>query len=82
MTATPDLYRSNEQPRAGSFSPIIWHHVALVVDSSGGSLYVDGIEQQSRLWTGAFGATTTTQEVRIGSYPGSEQWLRRLHFPR
>ena len=40
------------------------------MDSSGGSIYVDGVAQASRLWTGAFGAATTTQEVRIGSYPG------------
>jgi Concanavalin A-like lectin/glucanases superfamily len=47
-----------------------WHHIALVVNAAEGAIYVDGSFKQSRAWTGASGATTTSQEVRIGSYPG------------
>ena len=47
-----------------------WHHIAFTVNASGAVLFVDGGQTASRGWTGASGATTTTQEVRIGSYPG------------
>lgn len=47
-----------------------WHHIAFTVDASGGKLYVDGVVRASRAWTGAAGAPTTTQEVRLGNYPG------------
>lgn len=47
-----------------------WHHLALVVDTAGARLYVDGSQRSSLAWTGNPGAATTTQEVRIGSYPG------------
>jgi large repetitive protein len=48
----------------------LWHHVALVVDDSGGRLYVDGEVQASRAWTGTPGAVSTTTDLVIGSYPG------------
>ena len=48
-----------------------WHHIAFVVNSTEGRLYVDGLPWDARFWDGAFGATTTTQELRLGSYPGS-----------
>lgn len=47
-----------------------WHHVAFTVDASGGKLYVDGVVRDSRGWSGAAGQATTTQEVRLGNYPG------------
>lgn len=47
-----------------------WHHVALVVDSTGARLYVDAAHRASRGWTGSPGAPTTTQEMRLGNYPG------------
>jgi alpha-tubulin suppressor-like RCC1 family protein len=46
-----------------------WHHVALVVDASGGRLFVDGTLKASRAWTGAPGAPTTTQPLNFGTYP-------------
>jgi hypothetical protein len=46
-----------------------WHHVALVVDAAGARIYVDGTQRSSVAWTGPPGAATTTQQVRIGSYP-------------
>ena len=37
-----------------------WHHVAFVVDASGGRLYVDGLQTATLGWTGVSGAPTTT----------------------
>jgi hypothetical protein len=48
-----------------------WHQVALVVDGSGGELYVDGALKASEPWTGTAGAPTTTQDVHLGHYPGA-----------
>ncbi len=70
VSGTRNVWGGGDGLDGGLIADGTWHHVALVVDSSGGSIYVDGIEQQSRLWTGAFGSPTSTQEVRIGSYPG------------
>jgi hypothetical protein len=48
-----------------------WHHVVFVVDASGGTLYVDGVQKGSLPWTGTPGATSTTQPLRLGVYPGA-----------
>ena len=48
-----------------------WHHVAFVVDASGGRLYVDGLQTATLGWTGISGAPTTTQPVHIGDYAGA-----------
>jgi len=47
-----------------------WHHVAFVVDASGGSLYVDGIPKAARPWTGTAGPATTAAVLTFGRYPG------------
>jgi hypothetical protein len=47
-----------------------WHHVAFVVDAAGGRLYVDGLLQAARVWTGTPGAATTTADLSFGRYPG------------
>ena len=47
-----------------------WHQVALVVDGTGGKLFVDGVLKGTQAWTGAAGAVTTTQGVTLGDYPG------------
>src|SRR5208282_2110766 len=47
-----------------------WHHVAFVVDASGGRLFVDGIVRDSLPWAGTPGATTTPQPLSLGYYPG------------
>ena len=47
-----------------------WHQAVFVVDASGGKLYVDGALKGSRAWTGAAGSVSTTQDLRIGDYPG------------
>jgi hypothetical protein len=48
-----------------------WHHAMLVVDALGGRLFLDGVQKNSRAWTGLAGAATTTQEIDLGSYAGS-----------
>jgi hypothetical protein len=47
-----------------------WHQVALTVDLSGGSLYVDGKLRSSRAWTGSAGPATTSTDINLGRYPG------------
>jgi hypothetical protein len=48
-----------------------WHHVAFVVDASGGRLFVDGVLRASRPWTGTPGPTTTAQGISLAKYPGT-----------
>ena len=48
-----------------------WHHVAFVVDATGGRLYVDGTLRASRGWTGTPGPATTIQPLSFGWYPGT-----------
>jgi len=50
-----------------------WHHVVFTVDGSGGKLYVDGTQQATQAWNNpAFAAaTSTTQPLSIGYYPGT-----------
>lgn len=45
-----------------------WHHIALVIGDSGGTLYVDGVSQSHLPWTGTPGAATTTAPLQIGRY--------------
>jgi hypothetical protein len=46
----------------------VWHHVAFVVDSTGGRLYVDGVSDGFSGWTsGTPGPATTTVPVRLGN---------------
>lgn len=48
-----------------------WHHVAFVVDASGGYIYVDGNLSASQGWNGTPTRTAGTQDVHIGAYPGA-----------
>jgi hypothetical protein len=48
-----------------------WHQASFVVDASGGRLFVDGVEKASRAWTGVPGPASTSQEIRLGHYPGA-----------
>jgi hypothetical protein len=55
------------------FNDGLWHHVAFVVDASGGRLFVDGMPRASRPWTGTPGPTTTAQGLSLAKYPGTAQ---------
>ena len=46
-----------------------WHHVAFVVDASGGKLYVDGFLKGSLPWAGTPGAPSTSQPLHLAHYP-------------
>jgi hypothetical protein len=52
----------------GSIADGQWHHVAMVIASAGGTLYVDGVARDSLGWLGTPGAATTTQPLQIGRY--------------
>jgi len=45
-----------------------WHHAALVVDGTGGKVYVDGVLGAQASWSGATGAPTSAQPLQIGQY--------------
>ncbi len=46
-----------------------WHHVALVVAPSGGTIYIDGVSRGTpQGWTGTAGPTTTNTPITIGRY--------------
>ncbi|MBI3853437.1 MAG: VCBS repeat-containing protein [Verrucomicrobia bacterium] len=47
----------------------VWHHVAFTVDATGGRLYVDGVQRDSRAWTGAPGPMSATTAVTLGNFP-------------
>jgi hypothetical protein len=46
-----------------------WHHLAMVVDESGGRLFIDGVQTASFGWVGTPGACTTTIPLSFGNYP-------------
>jgi len=56
--------------KATGFNDGQWHQVVFVADASGGRLYVDAVQKASQPWTGPAGAPSTTQELRLGHYPG------------
>ena len=51
---------------AVSVSLNTWHHVAMVVETTGSKLYVDGVLASSAVWSGAPTVATTTQDVTLG----------------
>src|ERR1035437_3260458 len=53
---------------ATSVADGFWHHAVLVVDASGGKLYLDGIQVGSTTWYGFAGAPTSTEPLLIGRY--------------
>ncbi len=46
----------------------LWHHVAMTIGPSGGTIYVDGIARHSLSWVGVPGSCSTTQPLQIGRY--------------
>ncbi len=71
VSSTRNVWGGGEGLDGGFIADGRWHHVVFMVDSSGAVIFVDGVQTASRGWTGASGPATTTQEVRIGSYPGN-----------
>jgi hypothetical protein len=48
-----------------------WHHAALMVDASGGKLFLDGAPVGASAWTGAADRTTSADPLLIGRYSTS-----------
>lgn len=48
-----------------------WHQVAFVVSASGGTLFVDGVMQATRPWTGTPGPTTAWGPLSFARYPAT-----------
>ena len=46
-----------------------WHRVTFTVDNTGGKIYIDGVLESTRAWSGTPSAATTTQALSIGNYP-------------
>jgi hypothetical protein len=55
---------------AGPVNDGIWHHAAMVIDATGGRLYLDGVLKSSLPWSGTAGPVTTTEPLTFGLYPG------------
>jgi hypothetical protein len=52
-----------------------WHHAAMVVDSSGGKLFLDGVQVGSGTWAGAAGPTPSLDFLLIGRYSAYNRFL-------
>ncbi len=63
---------------AGPVNDGKWHHAAMAVDATGGRLYLDGVLKSSVAWSGTPGATTTTQPLSLGIYPGDSCFSGQL----
>jgi hypothetical protein len=63
------VYGSGDGLAGGAVSDNEWHHIIFTVDATGGKLYVDNIQKDSKAWVGTPGSTTSSQDLRIGSYP-------------
>lgn len=55
-----------------------WHHIAYVVDNSGGKLYVDGVLRNNSPWTGTPTVCTTTQNTMMGFVSGGGYFNGKL----
>jgi len=61
-SATPNFYTT----------PVIdssWHHVAFVIDSTSGKIYLDGSLQATASWVGPAGAPSNSWPMYFGYYP-------------
>jgi hypothetical protein len=61
---------------AASVADGFWHQAALVVDASGETIYLDGIQVGSSTWTPNFpGPQTSTDPLQIGRYSNSADYF-------
>jgi len=56
---------------AGSVNDGAWHYAALVVDTNGGRIYLDGNLAASSTWTGAKGPESTPAMINVGALAAS-----------
>jgi hypothetical protein len=45
----------------------VWHHAALVVDTTGGQMFLDGVQVAAPSWTGTQGAMTSSFPLTFGA---------------
>ena len=62
------VWDGSEGLDGGAIADGQWHHIAFVVDSLSGRLYVDGSQTAILNWHGSGGATTTANPLKIGEY--------------
>ena len=60
--------RAIDATSAASVADGFWHHVALVVDGSGGKLFLDGNVVGQSAWPGDAGGSSSTTPLQIGRY--------------
>ncbi len=68
-----DIGIHNNFAMEGTASPLVadggWHHAALVVDATGGKIFLDGSLMVSSNWAGPAGPMTSTAPVTLGALP-------------
>ncbi len=64
------VYAADPGLDGGVIADGFWHQVAYTVGSTGGKIFVDGVQRNSLAWSGSAGAPTTAAPVTIGQYPG------------
>lgn len=63
---------------AGPVADNKWHHAAMVIDASGGRLYVDGVQKTTLPWSGTPGPPTTTLPLSFNIYQGDSLGTAQL----
>jgi hypothetical protein len=71
----PNLFKSTTNVADNN-----WHRITFTVDASGGKIYIDGVLESTRGWSGAPSTTTTTQNVSVGVYPTPNLPLNQTVF--
>ena len=61
-SATPNFYTTQIIDSS-------WHHVAFVIDSTSGKIYLDGALQATAAWVGSAGIPANTWPMYFGYYP-------------
>ena len=62
------VYGGGEGLDGGFIADGQWHHLAFVVDTVQGRLFVDGVQTAAINWTGTAGPATTTVPFQVGRY--------------
>lgn len=57
-----------------------WHHIAFVVDSTNGKIYLDGVLQATAPWVGAPGVPSNNWPMYFGYYPSGNTAPNTYYF--
>ncbi len=69
---------TNSVNNGGKINDGLWHHVAYVVDNSGGKIYVDGVLRSTVSWVGTPTTCTTTQNIMMGFVSGGSYFNGKI----